>query len=168
MCFFQVPVLITWVVMSLLQKNPEFVARDPQDGDRGRSRDLICRRATIARNSDVFTFNSLLILERERNIDLLHFLIHSSTDSCMCPEQGSNPQPWCTGTMLQSAELPGGAGRRSTWIRGQGCKWTQAEGHALPTGSHLCDSGQSLVSLTAHPLATCWSSGFAREAPPHS
>ena len=33
--------------------------------------------------------------EKERNINLLfHLLIHSLVDSCMCPDQESNPQPW--------------------------------------------------------------------------
>ena len=45
-----------------------------------------------------------LILERERlthtHISLLfHLFRHSLVDSCMCSDQGSNPQPWCIGTM---------------------------------------------------------------------
>ena len=39
--------------------------------------------------------------ERERNVDLLfHLLIHSLVASCMCPDQGSNLQPWPIGVML--------------------------------------------------------------------
>ena len=38
---------------------------------------------------------------RDRNIDLLfHLLMRSSVDSCMCPDWGSNPQPWCIWMML--------------------------------------------------------------------
>ena len=34
--------------------------------------------------------------ERERNIDVLFYLfMHSLTVSCMCPDRGSNLQPWC-------------------------------------------------------------------------
>ena len=36
--------------------------------------------------------------ERERNTCLFfHLLMHSLVDSCMCPDWGSNPQPWCIG-----------------------------------------------------------------------
>ena len=36
--------------------------------------------------------------DRERNIDLLSRLfMHSSVDSCLCPERGSDPKPWCRG-----------------------------------------------------------------------
>ena len=40
--------------------------------------------------------------EREMsNMDLLfHLIMYSLVDSCMCPDQGSNPQPWCMGTMF--------------------------------------------------------------------
>ena len=45
--------------------------------------------------------------ESERNINMLfHLFMHSVADSYMCPDQGSNLQPWCTGTMLQPTELP--------------------------------------------------------------
>ena len=45
--------------------------------------------------------------EKERNTDLLFYLfMYSLVDSCLCPEQGSNPQPWCIGMMLQPAEHP--------------------------------------------------------------
>ena len=27
-------------------------------------------------------------------------LIYALVDSCMCPDQGSNPQTWCIGTIL--------------------------------------------------------------------
>lgn len=44
--------------------------------------------------------------ERGRNIDLLlHLLLHLLVDSCMCSDQGLNPQPWI-GTALEPAELP--------------------------------------------------------------
>ena len=37
-----------------------------------------------------------LVLERERNIDLLfHLFLHSLADSCVCPEAGPNPHHWC-------------------------------------------------------------------------
>ena len=37
--------------------------------------------------------------ERERNIDMLfHLVMHSLVDSCMCSDQGWNPQPWHMGT----------------------------------------------------------------------
>ena len=41
--------------------------------------------------------------EREiENIDLLfHLFMHSLVDSCVCPDQGWNPQPWCIGTTFQ-------------------------------------------------------------------
>ena len=39
--------------------------------------------------------------KREKNINLLfHVLMHSLVDSCMCPDQGSNLQPWSIGMML--------------------------------------------------------------------
>ena len=39
--------------------------------------------------------------EGERNIDLsLHLFMHSLVVSCMCPDLGSNLQPWCIGTTL--------------------------------------------------------------------
>ena len=39
--------------------------------------------------------------EREHNIDLLlHLLMHSLVDSCMCPDQGWNSQPWQTEVVL--------------------------------------------------------------------
>ena len=39
--------------------------------------------------------------KRQRNIDLLfHLFMHLLVDSCMCPDRGLNPQPWCTGTVL--------------------------------------------------------------------
>ena len=56
------------------------------------------------------SFFNLLILERERkrkgrqrerNLDLLfHLFMHLLVDSFMCPDQGSNLQPWCIWTML--------------------------------------------------------------------
>ena len=36
----------------------------------------------------------------ERLSFLFHLFIHELTDSCMCPDGGSNPQPQCIGTML--------------------------------------------------------------------
>ena len=36
-----------------------------------------------------------------------HTLTHSLVASCMCPDQGSNLQPWCTGTTLYPPEPPG-------------------------------------------------------------
>ena len=38
--------------------------------------------------------------ERENTDLLLYLLMHSLVDSCMCPDQGQNPQPWCTRTAL--------------------------------------------------------------------
>ena len=38
--------------------------------------------------------------DKERNIHLFHISVHSLTDSFMCPDWGSNPQPWCIWTML--------------------------------------------------------------------
>ena len=38
--------------------------------------------------------------ERERNIDLLFFFVHSLVDSCMCPDGGLNPQSWHIGMTL--------------------------------------------------------------------
>ena len=36
---------------------------------------------------------------RETNVDLLlHSLMHSLLDSCVCPDGGLNPQPWCIKT----------------------------------------------------------------------
>lgn len=62
------------------------------------------------RGRDMFIFLNVfywLILEREkrrerdRNIDLLCLLVkHLLFDSCMCPDPGWNPQPWCLGMTL--------------------------------------------------------------------
>ena len=42
------------------------------------------------------------------DIKLFHLLMHSLVYySCMCPDRGSNVPPWCTGMVLQPAELPG-------------------------------------------------------------
>ena len=39
--------------------------------------------------------------KRKTGIDLLFcLLMHSWVDSCMCPSQGLNPQPWHMGVML--------------------------------------------------------------------
>ena len=40
--------------------------------------------------------------ERERETELLFHLliIHLLVDSCVCPDQGLNPQPWHVGMML--------------------------------------------------------------------
>ena len=35
--------------------------------------------------------------ERERGINLFHLFMHSLVASCMCPDWGSNSQPWCIG-----------------------------------------------------------------------
>ena len=44
---------------------------------------------------------------RERNIDLLfHLFMHPLADSYMCPDQGSNLQPWRIRTVLSPAEPP--------------------------------------------------------------
>ena len=44
---------------------------------------------------------------RERNMDLLlHLFMHSLVDSCRCPDQGLNPQPWHIRTTLSPTELP--------------------------------------------------------------
>ena len=56
-------------------------------------------------------FNSFKLIwerERERNIDLLfHPFMHSLVYSPMCPDRGSNPQCWHTGTMLLPTDLSG-------------------------------------------------------------
>ena len=37
----------------------------------------------------------------ERNVDLLfYFFMHSLVDAYMCPDRGSNPQPWRIRTTL--------------------------------------------------------------------
>ena len=66
---------------------------------------LSIHRATPARA--ILNLKKKLISERERkgegerNIALLfHFFMHSLVDSCMCPDWGSNLQPWCVGTTL--------------------------------------------------------------------
>lgn len=70
------------------------------------------------RGRDMFIFLNVfywLILEREkrrerdRNIDLLCLLVkHLLFDSCMCPDPGWNPQPWCLGmTLTNWARWPG-------------------------------------------------------------
>ena len=41
--------------------------------------------------------------EREREVCCsrsAHLYIHLLVDSCMCPDQGLNPQPWPIGTTL--------------------------------------------------------------------
>ena len=50
----------------------------------------------------------LFIDEREgKNIDLVfHPFTHSLLDFCICPGQGSNPQPWHVETTLKPTELP--------------------------------------------------------------
>ena len=47
--------------------------------------------------------------EGERNNDLFFhlFTTHLLVDSSMCPDRGSNPQPWHVGMMLQLTEPPG-------------------------------------------------------------
>ena len=46
-------------------------------------------------------FYLLILRKREKNIDLLfHLFMHSLVDSHMCPDQGSNLQPWCIRMML--------------------------------------------------------------------
>ena len=48
--------------------------------------------------------------ERERETLIccsMYLFMHSLAVSCMCPDQGSNPQPWCIGMMLHPTELPG-------------------------------------------------------------
>ena len=59
--------------------------------------------------SSFFLFYYLFLLidfrERERkgNINLLfHLLVfmYFLVNSCMCPDRGLNPQPWCIGMML--------------------------------------------------------------------
>ena len=37
-----------------------------------------------------------LIGQRDVNV-LFHLFMHSLADSCVCPDWGSNPQPWCIG-----------------------------------------------------------------------
>ena len=57
---------------------------------------------------------------RERDIDLLfHLFMHSLVDSCMCPDRGSNTQPWHTGMMLYPTELPR-QGENSDFKTGRG------------------------------------------------
>ena len=47
-----------------------------------------------------------MIRKRQRETDrqkrgfVVHLLMHSLIDSCMCPDQGSNPQAWHSGMML--------------------------------------------------------------------
>ena len=44
--------------------------------------------------------------ERQRNTDLFfHLLMHSLVASCMCPDQGLNPQLWRLGTTPQPSYL---------------------------------------------------------------
>ena len=38
---------------------------------------------------------------------LFHPFMRSVVDSCMCPDQGSNLQPWRIGMVLQPTELTG-------------------------------------------------------------
>ena len=38
--------------------------------------------------------------EKEGDIDLFYLPMHSLVESCMCPDWGSNPQPWYVGMML--------------------------------------------------------------------
>lgn len=74
----------------------------------------------------------LLILEkgrkRERNVDLLlHLLMHSLADSCLCPERGSNLRPWCvrTGSQQLSCWPDWGVQLPDTWswqgVQGKRC-----------------------------------------------
>ena len=70
---------------------------------------------------DILSFSSsikylkiLLLILREREREeggekhrlLSHLLMHLLVDSCMCPDQGLNPQPWCIGLMPYPTELP--------------------------------------------------------------
>ena len=49
-----------------------------------------------------------MIIYRERNIDLLfHSFMYPLTVSYMCPDWGSNPQPWGVRTTLQLTEPHG-------------------------------------------------------------
>lgn len=58
----------------------------------------------------------LLVLEREKgreeNINLLaHLSLHSVVAACMCPDRGSNPQPWCIRMMLNQLSYPARASK---------------------------------------------------------
>ena len=45
--------------------------------------------------------------KREGDINLLfHSFMHSLADSCV-PDQESNLQPWCIGTIIKTTEPPG-------------------------------------------------------------
>ena len=66
-------------------------------------------------HSAIFLKFYVLIIERERkgegggekHTDLLfHLFMHSLVNSCMCPDRGLNPQPWCMGMMLESTKPP--------------------------------------------------------------
>ena len=41
--------------------------------------------------------------DRQTDIDidsLFPLFVHSLVDSCLCPDWGSNPQPWCIGRVV--------------------------------------------------------------------
>ena len=48
--------------------------------------------------------------------------MYSLIDSSMFPDPGSNPQPWCMGTTLESIELP-----------------SQGQKRDFPLNKHACD-----------------------------
>ena len=60
--------------------------------------------------------------ERERDVNLLfHLFMHSLVASCMCPDQGSNPQPWSMWMTLYPSELPS-QGADTRILKEQGTK----------------------------------------------
>ena len=54
----------------------------------------------------LFSFLKIIIFfwfdfrERERNIDLFYLFVHLLVAAYLCPDQASNPQPWCIQIML--------------------------------------------------------------------
>ena len=60
--------------------------------------------------STIYIYFYLLIWEemgqrhRDRCVVLFHLFMYSLVDSCMCPDWGSNPQPWSMETMLLPTE----------------------------------------------------------------
>ena len=63
---------------------------------------------------------------------LVHILKHSLVDSYMCPDRGSNPQPWRIGTLLQPTELPG-----------QGCTAKVLNEHEMKENEANCPNSNS-------------------------
>ena len=83
---------------------------------------------------------------RERNIDLsFHLFMCTLRSSCMCPNQGLNPQFWHIKTTLLSTELPS-QGQNNVFI-GRICGLAYFLALVTLTASYLVLSNSNSLSL---------------------